>query len=91
MTLSGGIRLVCCVCELHLSPTVALRTTPRHLACTLPGCACRGSGLVEVAYADSSLRVFRAPSTGSVTVQARRRGLEQLLGPRWRQAAEGAS
>ena len=56
-----------------------------------PDSTCRGSGLVEVAYADAQLRVFRAPGTGSVTVQARRRGLDRLLGPRWRPLAEETS
>lgn len=39
----------------------------------------RGSGEVQLAYLGGPVRVFRAPSTGSVTVQVRRDELQRLL------------
>lgn len=39
----------------------------------------RGSGKVDIAYLDTSVRVFRVPKSGSVTVQVRRDVLQRLL------------
>lgn len=49
---------------------------PRATACAPCG---RGEGVVEVAYLDSDLRIFRAPN-GSLSVQVRQDRLPALLG-----------
>jgi hypothetical protein len=54
----------------------ACRCTHPALA-TAP--ACRGSGLVYVAYLDPSLRIFKA-SNGSLSLQVRQKELARLLG-----------
>ena len=52
--------------------------------------ACRGSGLVYVAYLDPSLRIFQA-SNGSLSLQVRQQELARLLGrPPAAAAAAGA-
>lgn len=43
----------------------------------------RGSGLVEVAYLDADLRIFRALN-GSLSLQVRRAQAPRLLGAAWR-------
>lgn len=82
--LHASLSLCVCVCVLvqHASSTRPAPGQPLPSTdCAVLCCAtcCRGKGLVDVAFLDHDMRVFRS-TNGSLSVQVRQDKLPQLLG-----------